>query len=99
MVEKEKRMKKKHRSCIDCMGYCNLLDGSEYRCGLGFLVEERIEGGDGKWEVVVQPKNDGCSEIRLPKTREEFVITAASLGIEWDIDDVWTVKEYNSSLW
>ena len=42
--------KKKRRSCIDCIGYCNMLGGKDYRCGFGFEVEEAVEGGYGTWK-------------------------------------------------
>ena len=66
------------------------------RCGLGFVVEEIIEGGFGSWEVLVQPYNDECEKVSLPKTKEEFVWTAAALGIEWDIDEVISIEEFSS---
>ena len=66
------------------------------RCGLGFVVEEIIEGGYGSWEVLVQPYNDECEKVSLPKTKEEFVRTATTLGIEWDIDDVISIEEFSS---
>lgn len=92
--------KKKRRSCIDCIGYCNMLGGRDYRCGFGFEVEEAIEGGYGTWEVTVHPFEDKCEVLaEIPETAEGFVETAASLGIDWDIDDVVTVEEYNSALW
>lgn len=91
--------KKKRRSCVDCMGYCNMLGGKEYRCGLGFLVQEEVEGGYGTWDFTVHPFNDECEMITLPNTREEFVEIASRRGIDWDIDDILTVEEYNSALW
>ena len=80
--------KKKERDCTECIAYCNMLGGEEYRCGLGFEVVEDIEGGDGIWNVVVHPYKNSCETTELPTTKEEFVKTAAKLGIEWDIDDV-----------
>ena len=40
------------------------------------------------WIAVVHPYENSCSSIELPTTKEEFVQTAAKLGIEWDIDEV-----------
>lgn len=92
--------KKKRRNCIDCMGYCNMLGGGDYRCGLGFEIEELIEGGYGTWGVSAHPFEDKCVILKeLPNTREAFVEIAASLGLNWDIDDVLTVEEYNSDMW
>ncbi len=64
--------KKKGRDCTECIAYCNMLGGEGYRCGLGFEV----------------PYENSCSSIELPTTKEEFVQTAAKLGIEWDIDEI-----------
>ena len=51
-------------------------------------------------EVTVHPLEDKCEALaEIPETVEEFVETAVSLGIDWDIDDVVTVEEYNSALW
>ena len=80
--------KKKERNCIQCIAYCNMLGGEGYKCGLGFEVMEECEGGFGTWNVVVHPYEDSCCSIELPTTKEEFVETAAKLGIEWDIDEV-----------
>jgi hypothetical protein len=80
--------KKKGRDCTECIAYCNMLGGEGYRCGLGFEVVEDVEGGFGMWIAVVHPYENSCSSIELPTTKEEFVQTAAKLGIEWDIDEV-----------
>ena len=85
--------RKKHRDCTECIAYCNILGGEEYKCGLGFEVSEEIEGGYGTWEVIVKPYNDGCRDVDLPQTKEEFVRTVASLGIEWDLDEVVDSKD------
>ena len=69
--------KKKGRDCTECIAYCNMLGGEGYRCGLGFEVIEDVE-----------PYENSCSSIELPTTKEEFVQTAAKLGIEWDIDEI-----------
>ena len=82
--------KKKRRDCLECIAYCNMLGGPDYKCGLGFDVVEDAEGGDGFWRVVVYPDGDKCEAISIPKTKEEFVRTAAQLGIEWDINEVVT---------
>jgi len=81
-------MAKKKRDCTECIAYCNMLGGEDYKCGLGFEVVEDIEGGYGTWNVVVHPFEDACNSIELPTTKEGFVETAAKLGIEWDIDEV-----------
>ena len=36
----------------------------------------------------MDPYENSCSSIELPTTKEEFVQTAAKLGIEWDIDEI-----------
>ena len=79
---------KKQRDCTDCIAYLNMLGGEGYKCGLGFEVEEAVEGGYGSWNVVVRPYGNSCENIELPTTGEEFVKSAAELGIEWDIDEV-----------
>ena len=38
--------------------------------------------------MVIHPFEDSCNLKKLPTTKEEFVETAAKLGIEWDIDEV-----------
>ncbi len=81
-------MAKKQRDCTECIAYLNMLGGEGYKCGLGFEVEETIEGGNGSLKVVVRPYEDSCKNIELPITREDFVKTAAELGIEWNIDEV-----------
>lgn len=81
-------MAKKKRDCTECIAYCNMLGGEGNRCGLGFEVAEDIEGGYGTWNVVIHPFEDSCNLKKLPTTKEEFVETAAKLGIEWDIDEV-----------
>ena len=87
--------KKECRNCTECIAYCNMLDGNV--CGLGFKVEEVVEGGYGTWSVVVRPYKSECEKIDLPKTKEDFIKTAADFGIEWDIDDILPVDE--SSPW
>ena len=82
--------KKKRRDCQECIAYCNMIGGPDYRCGLGFEVMEDIVGGYGSWQIVVKPVDERCEVVRMPKTKEEFVSTAAQLGIEWDINDVIT---------
>ena len=82
--------KKKRRDCLECIAYSNMLAGPDYKCGLGFDVIEDAEGGDGSWRVVVSPDGDKCEVISIPKTKEDFVRTAAQLGIEWDINEVIT---------
>ena len=77
------------RDCTNCIAYCNLLSGKDYRCGLGFEVIEEMESDHGKWKVTVHPYNNSCEAIKkLPTTKEEFVKTAARLGIAWDVEDV-----------
>ena len=58
------------------------------------IVAEDIEGGYGTLKVVVHPYGEACESIELPKTKEEFVRTAASLGIEWDVDEVADFDDY-----
>lgn len=41
----------------------------------------------------VRPYQDECESVPQPKTKEEFVIAARSLGIEWDIDEVLDLGE------
>ena len=65
-----------------------LLTMLDSRANLGFEVVEDVEGGFGMWIAVVHPYENSCSSIELPTTKEEFVQTAAKLGIEWDIDEV-----------
>ena len=71
-----------------------MLDGNVY--GLGFKVEEVVEDGYGTWSVVVRPYKSECEKIDLPKTKEDFIKTAAYLGIEWDIDDVLSADDFSS---
>ena len=52
------------------------------------IAFEDVEGGFGMWIAVVHPYENSCSSIELPTTKEEFVQTAAKLGIEWDIDEI-----------
>ena len=84
---------KKQRDCTECIAYCNMIGGKDYRCGLGFEVVEEVEGGYGAWEAVVHPYENGCAGIELPKTKEEFVSTAAKLGIMWELDEVVSIEE------
>ena len=44
-------------------------------------------GGEG-YRCGLGPYENSCSSIELPTTKEEFVQTAAKLGIEWDIDEI-----------
>lgn len=74
------------RDCLKCMGYCNMLMGREYRCGRGFEVEELLEPGNGVLKLGIHPYEDKCEKMKLPETKEEFVRTAASFGIDWDLD-------------
>ena len=71
-----------------------MLDGNV--CGLGFKVEEVVEGGYGTWSVVVRPYENNCEKINMPETKEDFIKTAAYLGIEWDIDDVLSADDFSS---
>ena len=70
-----------------------MLDGEENLCGLGFEVEEDVEGGYGSWDVVIRPHDNKCEKIALPKTKEEFVETAGKLGMGWELDEVISVEE------
>ncbi len=70
------------KNCLNCIAYCNLLDYD--RCGLGFEIEEALEGNS----IVVHPA-DECT-VASPRTRRDFVKKAALRGIEWDIRDVVT---------
>lgn len=81
-------MTERKRDCAKCIAYCNLLSGEDYRCGLGFEVVEELETQGKKMGIAVHPLDDGCKDIELPSTKEEFVNTATKLGIKWDIDDV-----------
>ena len=96
--QREKKMsrreKKQHRDCEDCIAYYNMLGGKEYRCGLGFQVAEEIETDElQRWHMYVRPYQDECEIVPQPKTKEELVMTARSLGIEWDIDEVLDLGE------
>ena len=91
--------RRKERDCRECMAYYNMLGDEDYRCGLGFRVAEDIEGGYGPWTVRVHPVENECESIEIPETKEGFVETAASLGIEWDIDDVLIIEEAVSGEW
>lgn len=86
--------RKKKRDCTECIAYCNMLEGD--RCGLGFRSMEDIEGGNGGWSVTVHPYDNECEKIELPTTKQEFVDTASTLGIEWGIDEVQSIEEYES---
>lgn len=70
------------KNCLNCIAYCNLLD--DYRCGLGFEIEEALDG----CSIVVHPV-DECT-VTIPRTRRDFVKKAAERGIEWNICDVGT---------
>ena len=77
-----------------------MLDGVNYTCGLGFEISEEMERGrNGSMKIVPRPFGDKCGSVPQPKTKEDFVRTAASLGIEWAIEDVMSIKEFNDSLW
>lgn len=76
--------KKKDRDCSRCIAYYNMLSEEENICGLGFVVAEDAEGGDGSWRVAVFPEDDACYSIAIPRTMRAFVKTAKSLGIDWD---------------
>lgn len=80
--------KRKRRDCSKCIAYYNMLGEEENRCGLGFVVAEDAEGGDGTWRVEVFPEDDACYSIEHPKTKNAFVKSAKSLGIDWDINEV-----------
>lgn len=69
------------RDCTKCIAYCNMLGGEENLCGLGFEVEEDVEGGYGSWDMVIRPRDNKCEKISMPKTKEEFVETAKTLGV------------------
>ena len=73
------------RDCSDCLAYTNMCDGDS--CGLGFKIEEAVEGGDGTWRVIVHPL-EICSVPHKPRNKEEFVQMARDRGIDWDIEDV-----------
>ena len=90
--------KKKGRDCTECIAYCNMLGGEGYRCGLGFEVVEDVEGGFGMWIAVVHPYENSCSSIELPTTKEEFVQTAAKLGIISDNRWAHTTAEHMKSV-
>ena len=66
-----KSTKKECKNCTECIAYCNMLDGNV--CGLGFKVEEVVEGGYGTWNVMVRPYENNCEKIDLPKTKEDFL--------------------------
>lgn len=81
--------KEKHRDCESCIAYSNMLGGPDYRCGLGFQVEEALETDERqRWRLFVRPFQDVCEVVPQPKTKEEFVRTAKERGIDWDIDEV-----------
>ena len=85
---------KQHRDCKNCIAYYNMLGGREYRCGLGFRVAEEIETDDlQKWHMYIRPYQDECESVTQPKTKEELVETARTLGIEWDIDEILDLGE------
>ena len=88
------RKEKQHRDCEDCIAYYNMLGGREYRCGLGFQVSEEIETDERqRWCMYVRPYQDECEVVPLPKTKEELVETARTLGIDWDINEVLDLGE------
>ena len=89
-----RREKKQHRDCEGCIAYYNMLGDKEYRCGLGFQVAEEIETDElQRWHMYVRPYQDECEIVPQPKTKEEFVMTARSLGVEWDIDEALDLGE------
>lgn len=71
-----------------------MLKGKDNKCGFGFHVVEDLEAGKRCWKVVVFPYEDACRSIELPRTKEEFVKTAESLGIEWDINNVLDLDDF-----
>ena len=84
-----RRKEKQHRDCENCIAYYNMLGGREYRCGLGFQVAEEIETDElQRWHMYVRPYQDECEVVPQPKTKEELVMTAKTLGIEWNIDEL-----------
>ena len=89
-------MAKRRRNCTKCIAYCNHKEIG--KCGLGFIPVEDLEIGSGMMRLVAHPEGDACEIVKLPKTKEEFVETAAGLGIKWDIEDVLSVKEFGNCL-
>ena len=89
-------MVRKHRDCTTCIAYCNMLHdkSGDYKCGLGFECYEDFEQGGRMLKVAVHPVNDECEKVPKPRSKKEFVETAASLGIEWDIEDVVNISEF-----
>jgi len=76
------------RSCDNCYDFYNMLFGRDYRCGLGFEVEETLVSRNGKTYVATHPYQDRCLVVPKPKSKKQFVEIAASRGIQWDIRDV-----------
>lgn len=91
--------KKRRRDCTKCIAYGNMLYSRGDCCGLGFEVMEDLEESRGGWKVIVHPVEDKCESIKLPKSKEEFVKTAGSLGIQWDIEDVICAEDYEKYGW
>ena len=83
----------RRRSCGNCIGYCNMLHGRDYRCGLGFEIEETFDRISKGMAIGIHPYQDACTVIPKPRTKEEFVRAAADRGIEWDIQDVYLPSE------
>ena len=71
------------------IAYYNMLGGREYRCGLGLQVAEEIETDEmQRWRLYFRPYQDECEVVLQPKTKDELVMTARTLGIEWNIDEL-----------
>ena len=91
---KAKKETKQHRDCENCIAYYNMLGGREYRCGLGFQVAEEIETDElQRWHLYVRPYQDECEVVPQQKTKNEFVTTARTLGIDWNIDEILDLGE------
>lgn len=43
--------------------------------------------------MYIRPYQDECEGVPQPKTKEELVATARTLGIEWDINEVLDLGE------
>ena len=89
---------RKRRDCLKCIAYYNMRS-FDYKCGLGFEMSEDLEPGrNGRMKLKTRPYEDRCKDIPQPMTKEDFVKTAATLGIEWDIEEVMSIDEYNDAL-
>ena len=61
---------------------------------LAIQVAEEIETDElQRWHMYVRPYQDECEVVPQPKTKEELVMTAKTLGIEWDIDELLDLGE------